>query len=131
MEKQEQKENSEVNEGQKENGKSLKEQITESAEKILGVTGMTSLGPSQSVLDKLNSPGFEQRSFVSTKSSGRIPDKALDIEIETPAPPPLTNDDDPKSIFHSRLFSDQQRMEKWIKKLFHLRQKAVNGEPII
>ncbi|XP_069698526.1 serine/Arginine-related protein 53-like isoform X2 [Periplaneta americana] len=88
------------------------------------------------VLDEINDSSFVQKRFVSSKSIGN------QVSTDTPIID-LTEDsvptvhtvpqvvEDPESIFHTSLSVDPQaKLDKWVKKLFHMRQKAINGEPL-
>lgn len=56
--------------------------------------------PQSTVIDKINSPGFEQRAFISSK----ILNPTLTPEvIEVPDKDNGVDDDDPRNLFHTRV----------------------------
>ncbi|XP_026293103.1 serine/arginine-rich splicing factor 4-like [Frankliniella occidentalis] len=81
------------------------------------------------LLDEINSDGFSPRQFTSGAKRDEYP-IVVDLASQPAVPPPAQVKQDPKAIFHSSLLVDEpQRLERWIKKLYSIRQRAINGEP--
>lgn len=86
-------------------------------------------------LDEINAPGFVQHNFVSNGRVETLSEQAAGI-ISTVVTATLSNKNDSTSekdsLFHPNLLVNSQvKMDKWVKKLFTLRQKAINGEPLV
>ncbi|KAG8228589.1 hypothetical protein J437_LFUL009294 [Ladona fulva] len=86
-------------------------------------------------LDEINAPGFVQHNFVSNGRSETYSEQAAGI-ISTVVSATLASKNDSAadkdSLFHPNLLVNSQvKMDKWVKKLFTLRQKAINGEPLV
>ncbi|XP_071453758.1 serine/Arginine-related protein 53-like [Hetaerina americana] len=86
-------------------------------------------------LDEINAPGFVQRTFVSNGRVETSSEQAADI-ISSVVANTLASKVDPSSekdslIHPNLLVNSQVKMDKWVKKLFSLRQKAINGEPLV
>lgn len=85
-----------------------------------------------SVLDEINDPSFVPKNFSSSKSAvNEVSDTSV-IDLTVDAVLPVVQAaDDPESIFHPSLTQDPaMKLDRWVKKLFHMRQKAINGEPL-
>lgn len=82
------------------------------------------------LLDEINSDGFSPRQFTSNAKRDEYP-VVVDLASQPSVPIPMLVKQDPKAIFHSSLLVDEpQRLERWIKKLYNIRQRALNGEPL-
>ncbi|XP_063974207.1 dentin sialophosphoprotein-like isoform X1 [Diachasmimorpha longicaudata] len=83
------------------------------------------------VLDEINASGFTQKQFTSSaQSKEKKPNKNIVIGIASDAiQVPLTATTPAaiyESIFHTSIMMDQDaRFDRWVKKLFNLRQKAI------
>lgn len=85
-----------------------------------------------SVLDEINDPSFVPKHFSSSKSVVSQVSETSVIDLTTDAVlSGVQATEDPESIFHTSLAQDpQMKLDRWVKKLFHMRQKAINGEPL-
>jgi len=82
------------------------------------------------LLDEINSDGFSPRQFTSGGKRDEYP-IVVDLASQPSVPTPVPVKQDPKTIFHSSLLVDEpQRLERWVKKLYNIRQRAINGEPL-
>ncbi|XP_046402543.1 serine/Arginine-related protein 53-like [Ischnura elegans] len=87
-------------------------------------------------LEEINAPEFVQRNFVSNGRVETSSEQAADI-ISSVVSSTLSAKSDiysaeKDSLFHPNLLVNSQvKMDKWVKKLFTLRQKAINGEPLV
>lgn len=89
--------------------------------------------PPVNIIDEINNPSFVPKHFVSQSAMNfqntapLAPVKTLNIQ-----PQPISLEaKNGLNIFHPSLMADaDQKLDKWVKKLFNLRQKALNGEPI-
>ncbi|XP_015113917.1 serine/Arginine-related protein 53 isoform X2 [Diachasma alloeum] len=85
----------------------------------------------ESVLDEINASGFTQKQFTSSahsKEKKTNKNIVIDITADTIQVPPAvkTSSTIHESIFHTSIMMDQDaRFDKWVKKLFNLRQKAI------
>lgn len=82
----------------------------------------------EGVLDEINSEGFTPKQFTSSNSKERkFKNIVIDISADTIQIPAVTDIPiGPESIFHSSIMLDQEaRFDKWVKKLYTLRQKAI------
>ncbi|XP_076643152.1 uncharacterized protein LOC143353589 [Halictus rubicundus] len=82
----------------------------------------------EGVLDEINSEGFTPKQFSSSNTKERkFKNIVIDITADTIQVPAVA--DIPcgsESIFHSSIMLDQEaRFDKWVKKLYTLRQKAI------
>ncbi|CAL7951429.1 unnamed protein product [Xylocopa violacea] len=82
----------------------------------------------EGVLDEINSEGFTPKQFSSSNTKEKkfknivIDISADTIQVPTVAEVPCGSE----SIFHSSLMIDQEaRFDRWVKKLYTLRQKAI------
>ncbi|XP_033227023.1 probable splicing factor, arginine/serine-rich 7 [Belonocnema kinseyi] len=82
----------------------------------------------ESVLEEINSEGFAPKQFTSTaqnKESSKSKPIVIDITADTIHVPPITTIVQSDSIFHTSIMGDQEgRFDKWVKKLYLIRQKA-------
>lgn len=85
-----------------------------------------------SVLDEINDPSFVPKNFRSSKSTATEVSDTSVIDLTVDAVLPVVQAaEDPESIFHPSLTQDPAvKLDRWVKKLFHMRQKAINGEPL-
>ncbi|KAJ8679427.1 hypothetical protein QAD02_015214 [Eretmocerus hayati] len=83
-----------------------------------------------SVIDDINNDEFVPRQFVSSAKDKESKSKniVIDISGDTIHVPQLGNTPDATdSIFHTSIMSDKEaKFDRWVKKLFTLRQKAIN-----
>ncbi|KYN01437.1 hypothetical protein ALC62_07787 [Cyphomyrmex costatus] len=81
-----------------------------------------------SVLEEINADGFIPKQFTSsaTKES-KFKNIVIDISSDTIQLPLVSNVvSGPESIFHTSIMMDQKaRFDKWVRKLYTLRQKAI------
>lgn len=83
------------------------------------------------LLEEINSDGFAPRQFTSNSKRDDYP-VVVDLASQPSVPTPVQVVQDPKAIFHSSLLVDEpQRLERWVQKLYSIRQRAINGEPIL
>lgn len=89
------------------------------------ITNLTNNKPQCDIIIDLEADEFVQRSFSSSKSK-RNDDIVLgNSAIES------VEGADVNSIFHVSFFVDPKvRIEKWVKKLYQIRQRAISGEPL-
>lgn len=81
-----------------------------------------------SVLEEINAEGFTPKQFTSSASKeNKFKNIVIDISSDTIQIPPVSNvASGPESIFHTSIMMDQEaRFDKWVKKLYTLRQKAI------
>lgn len=79
------------------------------------------------LLEEINSDGFCPRQFTSNAKRDEYP-VVVDLASQPTVPTPAQVKQDPKLIFHSSLLVDEpQRLERWIKKLYSVRQRAISG----
>ncbi|XP_011304548.1 serine/Arginine-related protein 53-like isoform X2 [Fopius arisanus] len=85
----------------------------------------------ESVLDEINASGFTQKQFTSSahsKEKKANKNIVIDITADTIQVPAAvkTSSTINESIFHTSIMMDQEvRFDRWVKKLFNLRQKAI------
>ncbi|XP_025153803.1 U4/U6.U5 small nuclear ribonucleoprotein 27 kDa protein isoform X1 [Harpegnathos saltator] len=82
----------------------------------------------EGVLDEINAEGFTPKQFTSsTTKESKFKNIVIDISSDTIQIPPAPNvSSGLESIFHTSITLDQEaRFEKWVKKLYTLRQKAI------
>ncbi|XP_014611167.1 PREDICTED: luc7-like protein 3 [Polistes canadensis] len=84
----------------------------------------------ESVLEEINSEGFMPKQFTSSSShtkESKFKNIVIDISADTIQIPTVTDISTiPESIFHPSIMHDQEaRFDKWVKKLYTLRQKAL------
>ncbi|XP_076231341.1 uncharacterized protein LOC143177348 [Calliopsis andreniformis] len=81
----------------------------------------------EGVLEEINSEGFVPKQFSSNTKEKKFKNIVIDITADTIQVPTVA--DTPsgtESIFHSSIMMDQEaRFDKWVKKLYTLRQKAI------
>ncbi|XP_066589191.1 luc7-like protein 3 [Prorops nasuta] len=81
------------------------------------------------IIDEINAEGFIPKQFSSSSQSkdSKLKNIVIDITADTihiPTVPCKTNH--PDSIFHSSILQDQDiKFDKWVKKLYGIRQKAI------
>ncbi|KAK7869141.1 hypothetical protein R5R35_006604 [Gryllus longicercus] len=92
--------------------------------------------PATNILDEINSPSFIPKNFVSQASMPFTSEATPNVAAK-PGNVPLAatsteaKDSATSIFFHPSLLVDPElKLDKWVKKLFNLRQKAINGEPI-
>ncbi|TGZ48746.1 uncharacterized protein [Temnothorax longispinosus] len=81
-----------------------------------------------SVIEEINAEGFTPKQFTSSASKeSKFKNIVIDISSDTIQIPPVSNvSSGPESIFHTSIMMDQEaRFDKWVKKLYTLRQKAI------
>ncbi|XP_011693431.1 PREDICTED: serine/threonine-protein kinase fray2-like [Wasmannia auropunctata] len=81
-----------------------------------------------SVLEEINAEGFTPKQFTSSANKeSKLKNIVIDITSDTIQIPPVSNvASGPDSIFHTSIIMDQEaRFDKWVKKLYTLRQKAI------
>lgn len=82
----------------------------------------------EGVLEEINSEGFAPKSFSSSNSKeSKFKNIVIDITADTIHVPAIAEvPAGPESIFHSSIMADQEaRFDRWVKKLYTLRQKAI------
>lgn len=81
------------------------------------------------MLEEINAEGFTPKQFTSSASAkeNKFKNIVIDINSDTIQIPPAPNvHTGPESIFHTSIMMDQEaKFEKWVKKLYTLRQKAI------
>ncbi|XP_032674030.1 luc7-like protein 3 [Odontomachus brunneus] len=81
----------------------------------------------ESILDEINAEGFTPKQFTSSTKESKFKNIVIDISTDTIQIPPAPSvSSGSESIFHTSIMIDQEaRFEKWVKKLYTLRQKAI------
>lgn len=82
----------------------------------------------EGVLDEINSEGFTPKQFSSSSTKEKkFKNIVIDISADTIQVPAVAEIPcGSESIFHSSIMLDQEiRFDKWVKKLYTLRQKAI------
>ncbi|XP_053980349.1 zinc finger Ran-binding domain-containing protein 2-like [Hylaeus anthracinus] len=82
----------------------------------------------EGVLDEINSEGFAPKQFVSSNAKEKkFKNIVIDITADTIQVPTVADvPSGSESVFHSSIMLDQEaRFDKWVKKLYTLRQKAI------
>lgn len=82
----------------------------------------------EGVLEEINAEGFTPKQFISSASKeNKFKNIVIDINSDTiqiPSVPTVSRS--PESIFHTSIRMDQEaRFDRWVKKLYTLRQKAI------
>lgn len=80
------------------------------------------------VLDEINADGFTPKQFSSSNTKERkFKNIVIDITADTIQVPAVADiPSGSESIFHSSIMLDQEaKFDKWVKKLYTLRQKAL------
>lgn len=81
------------------------------------------------VIEEINADGFTPKQFISSTAikANKFKNIIIDISSDTIQIPSVPNVlSGPESIFHTSITADQeQRFERWVKKLHTLRQKAI------
>jgi hypothetical protein len=82
-----------------------------------------------SVFDELNNDEFIPKQFISSAKNkeSKIKNIIIDMNADVIHIPPITNTCNfSNSIFHTSIMADKElKFDKWVKKLYSLRQKAV------
>ncbi|XP_011647155.1 zinc finger Ran-binding domain-containing protein 2-like isoform X1 [Pogonomyrmex barbatus] len=80
-----------------------------------------------SVLEEINAEGFTPKQFTSSANKeSKFKNIVIDISSDTIQIPVPNVPSGPESIFHTSIMMDQEaRFDKWVKKLYTLRQKAI------
>ncbi|XP_076223655.1 uncharacterized protein LOC116424162 [Nomia melanderi] len=81
----------------------------------------------EGVLDEINSEDFTPKQFSSSTKERKFKNIVIDIAADTIQVPTVADvPSGSESIFHSSIMLDQEaRFDKWVKKLYTLRQKAI------
>ncbi|KZC05314.1 hypothetical protein WN55_05834 [Dufourea novaeangliae] len=82
----------------------------------------------EGILDAINSEGFTPKQFSSSNTKEKkFKNIVIDIAADTIQVPTVADiPSGSESIFHSSIILDQEaRFDKWVKKLYTLRQKAI------
>ncbi|XP_076640401.1 uncharacterized protein LOC143352072 [Colletes latitarsis] len=82
----------------------------------------------EGVLEDINSEGFAPKQFISSSSKEKkFKNIVIDITADTIQVPTVADiPPGSESIFHSSIMLDQEaRFDRWVKKLYTLRQKAI------
>lgn len=83
----------------------------------------------EAILDEINSERFVPKQFTSSAQSKQSKPSNIVIDITADTiriPAVITIPDTSDSIFHTSIISDSEaRFERWVKKLYTLRQKAI------
>ncbi|OAD62947.1 hypothetical protein WN48_07193 [Eufriesea mexicana] len=81
----------------------------------------------EGVLEEINSEGFTPKQFSSNTKEKKFKNIVIDISADTIQIPTVAEVPcGSESIFHSSIMIDQEaRFDKWVKKLYTLRQKAI------
>lgn len=82
----------------------------------------------ESILEEINADGFTPKQFTSSHAKeSKFKNIVIDISADTIQIPTVTDISTiPESIFHPSIMHDQDaRFDKWVKKLYTLRQKAI------
>lgn len=80
------------------------------------------------MLDEINAEGFTPKTFTSSATKeNKLKNIVIDISSDTIQIPPVSNvASGSESIFHTSIMMDREaRFDKWVKKLYTLRQKAI------
>ncbi|XP_075212140.1 uncharacterized protein LOC142319107 isoform X3 [Lycorma delicatula] len=86
----------------------------------------------ENAIEEINAPSFLQRSFSSSNKS-KNSDSApviVDVAIPTGKTALSTWNHKPESLLHPNisLENKEDRLNRWVKKLFQIRQRSLNGE---
>lgn len=81
----------------------------------------------EGVLEEINSEGFQPKQFISNSKEKKFKNIVIDITADTIHVPTVADvPSGSESIFHSSIMLDQDaRFDRWVKKLYTLRQKAI------
>lgn len=82
----------------------------------------------ESILEEINAEGFTPKQFTSSHAKeSKFKNIVIDISADTIQIPTVADISTiPESIFHPSIMHDQDaRFDKWVKKLYTLRQKAI------
>ena len=81
----------------------------------------------EGILDEINSEGFMPKQFSSSIKEKKFKNIVIDITADTIQVPTVADvPSGSESIFHSSIMIDHEaRFDKWVKKLYTLRQKAM------
>ena len=81
----------------------------------------------EGILEEINSEGFTPKQFSSSTKEKKFKNIVIDITADTIQVPTVADvPSGSESIFHSSIMIDHEaRFDKWVKKLYTLRQKAM------
>ncbi|KAF4525232.1 hypothetical protein B566_EDAN014007 [Ephemera danica] len=88
--------------------------------------------PQAGLLEEINSDKFVQRSYTSSATAPRasLPDIPLPVVVDLTEEPKQDGGD--LGVMSPALLEDQDgKQQRWVKKLFAIRQRALLGEPMV